>query len=736
MDQGSLFGNGIQNRVSGFLYKSLKAMFCEILLAQFLRATSFFVISLVLGALLTAGVANAQKRSLKLYFLHTKEKAEITYKVNGKYIDSGLNKINRFLRDWRRNEPTKMDPQLLDLLWEVYTKSGSKDYIHVVSAYRSPATNKLLRSRSKGVAKNSQHTLGKAMDYFIPDVKLSKLREIGLKLGVGGVGYYPTSGSPFVHMDTGRVRHWPRMTRKQLVKIFPRGNTLHVPSDGKPLPGYETAVAQHKAQRNKASKIVIAKAEDVKKPGFFERLALARDKKKKDAEKATAIVATTGPAVTEDSKNDDNDADGLPLPASAPRNPGSEGGTELLLANVATDGVEEFPQSVPVPSKRPSLRPSDRLLAETRQLLVAARETGQTSEIALSPGEIENLRRSAVVSVEPARFASATPQPALLQTPANISSNQSQASLFAISAPAQAATPIASAPVEPDIAIAKPAIPSFSTANAPRPQTEVPVVALLEERPAGTELRASVDAANQLATRSPARRTTTNNLNLARPIPAAGVPGAEPQIRKAIDNVEYGYTGTIASVDQSSPAIGTSVIDVPSEKTLQLALAATQTDSSASQAIRELFDSRKKIELAARENENSETLQLSELTPLDDNLIRTGLPVPQPRPVPVAQTENGEMIVATTAPKLSGQEPVVVPMPQTPQRGYLGQWALASEIPIGMISRLSPPSYGKLAYLDIEPEYLTAGFAKVGPQYRPGRISVQKPRDLINNFTR
>ena len=423
------------------------------------------------------------------------------------------------------------------------------------------------------------------MDYFIPDVKLSKLREIGLKLGVGGVGYYPTSGSPFVHMDTGRVRHWPRMTRKQLVKIFPRGNTLHVPSDGKPLPGYETAVAQHKAQRNKASKIVIAKAEDVKKPGFFERLALARDKKKKDAEKATAIVATTGLLSQRIARTMTMMPMDFHFPASAPRNPGSEGGTELLLASVATDGVEEFPQSVPVPSKRPSLRPSDRLLAETRQLLVAAAKPAKHPKLRCRQVEIENLRRSAVVSVEPARFASATPQPPLLQTPANISSNQSQASLFAISARAQAATPIASAPVEPDIAIANPPFPRFRTANAPRPQTEVPVVALLEERPAGTELRASVDAANQLATRSPARRTTTNNLNLARPIPAAGVPGAAPQIRKAIDNVEYGYTGTIASVDQSSPAIGTSVIDVPSEKTLHLALAATQTDSSASQAI-------------------------------------------------------------------------------------------------------------------------------------------------------
>ena len=119
------------------------------------------------------------------------KRRQITFKRNGRYDQKGLQQLNRFLRDWRRNEPTKMDPRLFDLVWEVYQKSGSRGYIHVVSAYRSPATNSMLRSRSKGVAKKSQHMLGKAMDFYIPDVKLKKLREIGMKFEVGGVGYYP-----------------------------------------------------------------------------------------------------------------------------------------------------------------------------------------------------------------------------------------------------------------------------------------------------------------------------------------------------------------------------------------------------------------------------------------------------------------------------------------------------------------------------------------------------------------
>jgi uncharacterized protein YcbK (DUF882 family) len=89
-------------------------------------------------SLSAASHASAETRSLKLYFIHTKERAEIVYKRNGRYDAAGLNKINNFLRDWRQNEPAKMDPRLLDIVWSVYKSVGARDYIHVVSAYRSP----------------------------------------------------------------------------------------------------------------------------------------------------------------------------------------------------------------------------------------------------------------------------------------------------------------------------------------------------------------------------------------------------------------------------------------------------------------------------------------------------------------------------------------------------------------------------------------------------------------------
>jgi uncharacterized protein YcbK (DUF882 family) len=205
----------------------------------------------ILVALLCLGVtgAAAETRALKIHHLHTGEKAEIVFKRNGRYDQAGLKKIDVILRDWRRNEPIRMDPRLLDLVWQAYRASGSRDYIKVVSGYRAPATNAMLRSRSKGVAKTSQHMAGKAMDFFLPDVPLKKLRDIGLKMQAGGVGYYPRSGSPFIHLDVGNVRHWPGMSRKELAGLFPDGKTLHVPSDGKPLPGYNQALAAYNSRQ-------------------------------------------------------------------------------------------------------------------------------------------------------------------------------------------------------------------------------------------------------------------------------------------------------------------------------------------------------------------------------------------------------------------------------------------------------------------------------------------------------
>ena len=187
--------------------------------------------------------AEGDTRTISFHHLHTDEDITITYKRNGRYDDAALKKLDWFMRDWRREESTHMDPHLFDLLWEANREVGGTEPIQVVCGFRSPETNAMLRARSSGVAQFSQHTQGHAMDFYIPDVPLEKLRVVGLRLQRGGVGFYPTSGSPFVHLDTGSIRHWPRMTHDELAKVFPDGRTVHVPSDGQPLPGYALALA-------------------------------------------------------------------------------------------------------------------------------------------------------------------------------------------------------------------------------------------------------------------------------------------------------------------------------------------------------------------------------------------------------------------------------------------------------------------------------------------------------------
>jgi uncharacterized protein YcbK (DUF882 family) len=315
--------------------------------------------SMVMPGVVPAVEAAGQTRTLKIIFIHTREKAEITFKRNGRYDPKGLQQINNLLRDFRRNEPTKMDPRLLDLIWEVYQKSGSREYIHVVSAYRSPATNGMLRSRTKGVAKKSQHMLGKAMDFYLPDVKLKTLREIGMKFQVGGVGYYPTSGSPFVHMDVGGVRAWPRMSRGELVRLFPDGKTMHLPSDGSPLPGYEQAVADYK-RRVGASAIEVAGGgakgsgdRETRRGGknLFAMLFGGGD----EDEDATAIASGAGSDDGEGPAAAPQAPTRATSPAAAPAQPvlaGVEGADE-------TPVVAEATVKAPVPGVRPNVIPAE-----------------------------------------------------------------------------------------------------------------------------------------------------------------------------------------------------------------------------------------------------------------------------------------------------------------------------------------------------------------------------------------
>ena len=183
------------------------------------------------GDCLQNAIADGETRTITLHHVHTKEDLTVTYKRNGRYDEAALKKINSLLRDWREEEPITMDPHLIDLLWEVHREVGAKEPIWVICGYRSPETNSMLRRRSSGVAKFSQHMQGKAVDFYIPGVPLEQIQAAGLRSQRGGVGIYASTG--FVHLDTGSVRHWPRMPETQVASIVSRGPlTSRFASDG------------------------------------------------------------------------------------------------------------------------------------------------------------------------------------------------------------------------------------------------------------------------------------------------------------------------------------------------------------------------------------------------------------------------------------------------------------------------------------------------------------------------
>jgi uncharacterized protein YcbK (DUF882 family) len=195
-----------------------------------------------------SAIANGETRTINLSDAHTNEAGAFTYMVNGVYDSTVLEKLNWFMRDWRHDEKTNIDPKLFDILWEVYRESGSTQPVDVLSGYRSPETNAMLRRRSRQVAEHSQHILGKAMDAHFLDVPTAKIRDIAMRLQAGGVGFYPTGNTPWVHLDAGSVRYWPRMSHDQIARLFPDGKTVFIPSDGVPLSGYQQAAAEIEAR--------------------------------------------------------------------------------------------------------------------------------------------------------------------------------------------------------------------------------------------------------------------------------------------------------------------------------------------------------------------------------------------------------------------------------------------------------------------------------------------------------
>jgi uncharacterized protein YcbK (DUF882 family) len=145
-------------------------------------------------------------RTLSLANANSNESLTVTYWSDGAYHRDALNQLNHFLRDSQSGEQTEMDPLLFDVLWHTMQQIGYSGTVEVLSAFRSPEHNAWLASVSRGVAQDSQHMNGNAMDIRFPGVPVFKIRQAARSLQMGGVGFYPRSG--FVHLDTGPVRYW------------------------------------------------------------------------------------------------------------------------------------------------------------------------------------------------------------------------------------------------------------------------------------------------------------------------------------------------------------------------------------------------------------------------------------------------------------------------------------------------------------------------------------------------
>lgn len=323
-------------------------------------------------------------RTISFFHIHTKETLTVQYKKDGRFVPAALEKINWIMRDWRENKSIQMDPNTVDIIWEMHRELGSQQPVSIICGYRSRGTNEMLRKTVGGQASESRHILGRAADVHFPDVPLKNIRYSALVRERGGVGYYPTSAIPFVHVDTDRVRHWPRLPRYELALLFPNGRTQHQPAEGGPITqdDVQIARARHKDLAVQVAAFFDIRRNGVKQPGPAIAVADAGN-----AMKAPAPLAFAAP----------------PAPVAVPRPTPAATTPPQQVAFVPPPKLVEPPRVVDRPSRFTAPSASERLkLSELAQLA------------SLSPSLPKLMRGPQPAEREPqAKVASATQVAAL-----------------------------------------------------------------------------------------------------------------------------------------------------------------------------------------------------------------------------------------------------------------------------------------------------------------------------------
>ncbi|WP_373502907.1 DUF882 domain-containing protein [Aestuariivirga sp.] len=346
-------------------------------------------------------MSGGETRTISLYQVHTKESLTITYMKNGKYIPSAMKKLNYILRDWRRNEVITISTKTIDLMWELHADLGSKRPVHIVSGYRSPKTNAFLKKMGRNVARKSQHMLGKAIDIYFPDVPTERMRNSALVRQVGGVGYYRSGGGPtgFLHIDSGRVRHWgPGISSKQMAKImrdYKKTVGARINKKGmKAVPEVELAAADVSAsnlpsQQDGNSAAAKSKVKDKKKipletayteddeelAGMSEDAAAAPQKPKAKPAEVPELVAEAPEGVTK----------GYPVPKPRPKP------IEVLM--MAAVNMKIVPASAPPPDQMARNKPSP-VEGSSIGVVVAAETMAEPESNAAAKGSLTDELRS------------------------------------------------------------------------------------------------------------------------------------------------------------------------------------------------------------------------------------------------------------------------------------------------------------------------------------------------------
>jgi uncharacterized protein YcbK (DUF882 family) len=390
--------------------------------------------------------ADGETRTISFHHTHTNEDLTVTYKRNGRYDEEALKRINNLMRDWRAQEPIEMDPHVIDLLWEVHREVGAKEPIWVVCGYRSPGTNAMLRARSSGVAKLSQHMNGKAIDFYIPGVPLEQLQAAGLRAQRGGVGIYPSTG--FVHMDTGSVRHWPRMPEAQMARILAKGQLA----------------SRSASDDGSISTVAVAQAAPTRTPSFLSRLFGAGGDEEDHDDTGAAAVETATPARTAAAAT----ASRAEKPAAAAKPTSKPATFQMASATsktvavvispddaaaavdatpVATAGSYEVASATSRPA-RPAQAAS--LVARGAGVATAATDPAATASLAPWPlggrAESEALPSALAYASQPAPIATARPLPMGSGTPRSASAATPEKTDITVAAKRSDDHPVVTAP--------------------------------------------------------------------------------------------------------------------------------------------------------------------------------------------------------------------------------------------------------------------------------------------------